>query len=530
MLALLLIACDTPPADTGKPAAEAEIVDDSDSAVPEATSSWRVEPSLLVLGTLAIGEYEAVEVTLSNTGNTELTVDGGAVTAGTLLAVVEGGSVVPSGESATVALSVAASGTALDYTTFALHLSAADGEFDAPIQVVASGVGPLAALSVDAPDFGEVTLGCGQATTVTVTNSGNRDLTVLTLELSGDEAFTLEYPEEGATAGAPPWTLSPGEARSVGLGLLLKEYGDVAAQLTLASDDMLDPEVEVELTAAAVDTVALSDTWTVAAEDHVTGLFAVNDEVPAQYPERLFGALPTFFQALLDTGVPYRIAFVQALSGKVTGSTAYIDETLDPEAATEVARTMLTAARGDNDAQLQTLDNAIAENASWLLDEDVVWANATLNLVGINFDQEQSTGNETVYLTSYRSYKTDPTTIVVHGIGGDDPGGCPGADPYTKFADAAAATGGVFLSFCEADWTSHMERLAEGFLNDSQVAFSLTSPAIEGSVAVYVDGVEQTEGWSYDSASNAVYFDETAPPDDGAEVRAEYRLQPECDP
>lgn len=184
--------------------------------------------------------------------------------------------------------------------------------------------------------------------------------------------------------------------------------------------------------------------------------------------------------------------------------------------------------RGDNDALLFTLDAAIDQNASWLLYEDAVWERSTLNLVGINSDQEQSAGSETVYVTSYRTYKADPTSIVVHGIGGDDPSGCPGAEPFTPFANAAASTGGVFLSFCEADWTSHMELLAQAFLNDSQIAFSLTSPAGEGCVAVHVDGVEQTEGWSFVAASNAIYFDAAAAPSDGAVVRVDYVLLPEC--
>ncbi len=191
---------------------------------------------------------------------------------------------------------------------------------------------------------------------------------------------------------------------------------------------------------------------------------------------------------------------------------------------------MVEDARGDNDYLLSTLDLAIDENTGWLLDEDPAWADSKLNLVGINSDQEQSSGSSTLYVLHYQAHKLNPSSIAVHGLGGDVPGGCPGAEAFTPFADAADATGGVFLSICDADWTANMETLALAFLAEGQVAFTLAEPAVKGTAAVYVDEVAQATGWTYNAANHAVYFDEGSRPAIGAVVRVDYVMLPECLP
>ena len=93
--------------------------------------------------------------------------------------------------------------------------------------------------------------------------------------------------------------------------------------------------------------------------------------------------------------------------------------------------------------------------------------------------------------------------------------------------EAALATGGVYLSICEPDWSMIAESLATACA--TWRGFYLPNSAAPNGFDVYVDDVAQTSGWSYDGTANAIVFDDASRPADGALVRAEYYVGDVCE-
>lgn len=492
---------------------------------------WSVEPSSLDFGDVPLGMIASGAVTLTNTGGSSFTL--ADLEPGTEAAVFEyrEGKLLLPGESTTIGATWIPTATAHLRATMELTLSGAEGLVGVPIDLEGLGVAPEASLDWEDRPFGQVGTGCPASRTVIVANDGKLDLHVESLDLVATSEFSVEY--SGVAKLAPPWTLQPGESRTVDINFLPGDIGDALATLTLASDDPLQPELALELSVTVVQGPEVRDIWVVPAladVESVTGLFAVNEVVNTTYRDRFAHSLPTFFETLQGAGVPYRVAFVHSTIGVVDGVIPYIDETLSPADATTLALAMVAGASGDNDALLETLNLAIPANLDWLSADGVSWAESELNLVGLDDDQEQSSGNATFYLLQYESYKTDPTDVTVHGIGGDVPTGCGSAYPFTKFADAATATGGLFLSICAEDWTRHMHSLALAFLGEGSDGFALSAVPPDSGVGleVQVDGVPVTTGWEYDVPSNTVYLAAESRPAPGAELRIYYTIEESC--
>lgn len=248
----------------------------------------------------------------------------------------------------------------------------------------------------------------------------------------------------------------------------------------------------------------------------------------ALFSERFEAALPGYFQALLDHGAEFRLAFLWDVAGVVHGPHPYIDESFTAEEATEAMRGMVEGGADDidNDRAFTTLLAGLEYNQDWLF-EDETWADSRLSLMSFTNDTEQSGGSATTYGTTARSYKEDASDVVFHAIGGPLPDGCLNAEPFALFKQAVDATGGHFLSVCEEDWTGHMTQLAAGTVVGSEV-FTLTGTPYVPSIEVTVDEVVQTAGWTYDDDLNAVVFDDESQPARGSTVRIDYIASGSC--
>lgn len=510
---LVAYGCAADGADSG-PAAEAEAIPDMD---------WTLDPPELAFGEVVLGVPSSAALSLTNSGESDFSIFGFLSDNDLVSVVAQTGTAVAPGASTPITA---------DWTprtddnlrgTLTLMLSGSEGLIQVPVDIRGTAAGPVANLSVDTEDLGSVILGCSRSATLRLANDGNAPLLVESLALDGSVGFSLD------TGADPfPWTLAADEVRTFTVSFNPYDQGDILASVLLVSDDPFNPELDIQLLGTGAAGTEVRDTWEVPPGENVTGLFAVNEVVNSTYRDRFSEGLPIFFETLRASGVPYRVSFIHSMTGVVDGSDLYIDETEDPEDATEIALSMVAAAAGDNDYLLSTLEVAIGENTEWLIDDDENWATSKLNLVGINMDQEQSSGNATLYVSHYQAYKEDPADIAVHAIGGDVPSGCPGAEAFTPFSDAAAATDGVFLSICETDWSTHMETLALAFLGEGQVSFALSEVPAEWSLEVYIDDGPELTGWTYNADSNRVSFEEDAYPNEGSELRIQYYVDEEC--
>lgn len=485
-----------------------------------------VVPTTVELGRLALGEPGVVVLSVYNRGDAEVHLSGVSSTSDAV--TVDAELDLPIQPDALQEVTVTWSSATAAELDDAIHLRVANAEATAELVVPIRGsaVGAELSLSTEEVDLGTVIVGCEAETTVTMTNTGTAPLTVADVSLPDSSVVTLEG--EGDQLGSFPWELAPEESRTVRLRYAPLDQVPLNTFLYVTSDDPWTPFGHVTVSGQGFIEEPNTILFDVERRPNVTALFALNRVVTrGQYSERLREFLPVFFDALLASQAYFRVAMLTWTTGITVGDTFYIDDTMTTEEAMAVVEGMIAESADDNDYLLETLANGIDQNSGWLLDGSDAWRESRLNLIGMNSDTEQSRGNATAYLLEYRTYKEDPDDIVVHGIGGDMPRGCGRAEPFEAFYDASLETGGVFLSICKRDWTRHMETLAAAVLGEPP-SFVLTGEPAEWSIAVQIDGVPSTEGWSYDADLHEIVFASDHFPVPGAQLRVDYFMASEC--
>lgn len=142
---------------------------------------------------------------------------------------------------------------------------------------------------------------------------------------------------------------------------------------------------------------------------------------------------------------------------------------------------------------------------------------AGLYLIGITDEADASPGDWVDYLAELQATKAAPADVVVNAIAGDWPVGCADAGPSKAWYALATATDGQYLSLCATDWASQViDDLEERYPAFGDMQLSDFPP--DGTVHVYVDGDEVTEGWTYHDVDNAVEFADPLPPGTVVEI------------
>lgn len=134
--------------------------------------------------------------------------------------------------------------------------------------------------------------------------------------------------------------------------------------------------------------------------------------------------------------------------------------------------------------------------------------------------------------TSWRSELSDlqdfvprDEDLVLNAVLGSS--SCPGTSYFDGLASAAEETGGSVSKVCGG---TAVDTLIDSLQDSSlrQSSFPLANPALAQSITVWVDDIERSSGWSYDSATQALVFEDLQVPDGGSTVTIEYAQVPDC--
>jgi len=251
------------PSDTAGHAAELAVNSD-DPANPSASVSLRgndpfagaadivASPASIDFGEVNERTVSAPrEITISNQGGKELKINdltssevvfaisptGGTAALGTLPATI------PAGESRTVAVTF--SPIAAGASAGTLTISSNDP--DRPtLSLPLAGIGlhvaaPVMQISPPAVNFGKVAAGGRTASTLSITNSGDIDLTVSSLVLSDETHFTLTWVGGGTLLGSLPAAVPSEASRTVEVAFLPDAGKVFTATLTIGSNDAASP-------------------------------------------------------------------------------------------------------------------------------------------------------------------------------------------------------------------------------------------------------------------------------------------------
>jgi hypothetical protein len=399
------------------------------------------------------------------------------------------------------------------------------------VDIFGNGIAPVIELTPPEFDFGTLWIGCDAEQIFTVKNVGTADLVVSQVEFN-TASLDLTHDLNEATNGALPWSLAPNEEKQITVANLPYDELQDLAYLVVDSNDPYNTS-EIAIVEGSGELYGdLEDVY----EQPVKGLtdiiFAV-DRSCSMYDdiENVQNNFDVFVDTMDALDADYHVAATVEDNGCINGSDLFIDKDFDPADAKATITTMINlgGSYGSNTERgFMLIESCLANTGTGDCNDGLLRDEATLNLVGVSDEPEQSVNNYTYYVSLFQSLKDNPDDVVMHAIGGDYPSGCGSASAYTGFYEATVATSGQFLSICAVDWGAHLEDLAEGSTADLTV-FVLTEYPIPETIEVKVDGTTTTLGWTYDPSTNAITFDADYVPDGGSTIVIGYALYGDCD-
>lgn len=495
-----------------------------------------VSPSAIDFGSVAVGDPSVTEVvTVTNVGDASLQISDIALeNPNAPYSYSAVGSVLLEPQASTTFTVTFEPSTSEDASTNVLVSSNDPDEAVVPVALTANGIAPAIQVDPEVYDFGDLYIGCEVGVPVTITNVGNSDLVVSSFEYSTASVTELTFDHDPATNGDLPWTLAPGDARQVTVFYgPLDEYND-SGTLRIASNDPMRPTAQATQSAAGSLYGENLDVF----EQPIRGLSDIIFTVDwscsmADDIARVQDNFSVFVTTLATLDADYQVSAVVTDDGCTLGDEPFITPEMSADDQQTIFDTLLGT--GMNAGSYTEMGFTILEAAttstntgSGGCNEDVVREDASLALVGVTDEVEQSANSWSYYVSLFQSLKADPDDLLIHAIAGDYPSGCGGNEPGRGWYEASVATGGLFLSICAEDWASHLEALAEGSAQNLS-SFALTELPVEQTIVVRVDGIRTTTGWTYDATGNSVDFDEEHVPLGGSTVEIEYALLGDCD-
>jgi len=183
-------------------------------------------------------------------------------------------------------------------------------------------------------------------------------------------------------------------------------------------------------------------------------------------------------------------------------------ETQDFQAAFAAGITSTPADTTRDEWGLYNVAAAIAQSTPWGCNAGFLRPDSLLNIIFISDENDESAGWDEdpdywrAYLDAILDAREDPGRVQLSAVAGPAPEGCDGADPGFGYAEAVDATGGAFLSICDA-WYQELGLLAE-FVVEHWV-FPLEEEPLPESLEVRVNGALHDD-WAWRAEDNAVVF------------------------
>ncbi|HLL06373.1 MAG TPA: choice-of-anchor D domain-containing protein [Myxococcaceae bacterium] len=212
-------------------------------------------PAAVAFGNVRAGRTASRDVTLTNSGSVALTVSNLSFSGDDAALFTRGSVALPlslaPGASQTV--SVTFSPTRLGNATAALTVMSDDpAQANIVVPMTGRGVSPSVALMPGSLEFGGQLVGKASAErTAELKNTGTSPLTVTTVAFAGPNAASFSL----VNAPATPFTLAPGESRSLQVKLTAGAIADQEAVLNVVSDDSTAPQAQVKLGGVGLSTL-----------------------------------------------------------------------------------------------------------------------------------------------------------------------------------------------------------------------------------------------------------------------------------
>jgi hypothetical protein len=296
--------------------------------------------------------------------------------------------------------------------------------------------------------------------------------------------------------------------------------------VVVSSNDPARSEAQASQTAAGELYGDNLDVFEQALRSAADLLFIVDNSCSmAEEQTNLADNFETFINTMVLTDADWQIGVITTDNANFRGDIIRPDDA-DPVGEFQDQTLVGTGGSGDERGN-EYAYNALQPGADAGPGSDFLRDDARLNIIFISDEPDSSAGTWVDYVNYYWTLKSDTDMVVAHAIAGDWPSGCATAYAGTGYYETVSAMGGLYLSICATDWSSHLESLAEVAATDLS-SFELTQVPVEETIEVRVDGVVQTTGWTFNSTDNAVEFDDDHIPSGGSTIEVEYALYGNC--
>lgn len=539
------------------------------SVQPNNPSMLAMRDGVLQFNAVNIGYSKTLSIRVTNTGNTDCTMNNFSLTTQAtnqvtvtpsvpLPAVFTAGNSVelvvtftPTGPGPMIAIPPGTYGALQNYINFTLSGTGLVKP-NWSIGIRATPTVPTIDVLPDSLDFGVVTWqnpqppdmrsSCGSSTRqVNIYNSGTGALDIMFIQIDAttDPFFTITGVTNGATAVNAPYamTIQPGGFATVDLrffptrlnpaqhhGLLLIENTVTGAGSPLT----------VPMTGEGTANAGQTDVFQQLSDNKVDILWVVdNSGSMSEEQNALATNFNSFVQFANTLSADYQIGIVTTdvmamnQAGRLVGSTKIITPST-PNASQVFSNNASVGTNGSGDEQgLLAAKLALsppvrdAENAGFLRDD------ARLAIIMVSDEEDASPGPTDLYKDFFRNVKdwANPQLVSVSAIAGDVPNGCATAVSGARYYDVVQALNGQFESVCSASWINLLQNIGLDVFA-LRTSWSLSRPADPATISVRVNGnpVPQngTNGWTFDVLTNVVTFHGTAVPPPGAQIEIQY--------
>tara|TARA_B100000609_G_scaffold158667_1_gene130179 strand:- start:630 stop:3641 length:3012 start_codon:yes stop_codon:yes gene_type:complete len=398
----------------------------------------------------------------------------------------------------------------------------------------------------DVIDFGLTTINCSSKNeSVLIYNTCPREVTVSKVRFKNVPSGGFQITKSPTV----PFKIPSGKTVEIGLrykaGATPKQENatlDIEHSLT-----QLSP-VSVALSAAVTTTADQTDTFKQASNEKADILFVIDNSCSMSAEQNtLKKNLGIFLQWAKTLNADYHIGvtttdvrkIARPVPGTLRGSPNIITPTTpNPEAVFRNNATPGTS--GDApESGLQAAHLALTPPLSTGANKGFLRQDATLTIVVVSDESDQSTNSTGFYLNFFRNLKGGPRAdrFRLHAIIGIDPTNkqvlnCKSGNSSSNFdggysggryADVATKTGGFVESICLSDWSNYFKKI--GTLTFSlRKKFFLSRAADPKSIVVKVNGAVQATGastWVYDATSNSIDF--STAPKAGSTIQVSYK-------
>ncbi|MCB9778326.1 MAG: choice-of-anchor D domain-containing protein [Alphaproteobacteria bacterium] len=472
-----------------------------------------VTPATLDFGPVPEGGVADGQVVIENVGNAALDVTGMSVD-GAAFTLVSGPTVlVGPGDVATVSLSYTPVNA--DDSGFLTIKSNDPDTPSLPVALVGRGAFPVLEIDPSPVDLGQTELCDDEGRTVAFKNVGEADLTITQTLLSGS-ALSLDEP-------AWPQTVAPGDQVDVTVHFAPGRVGGVAGELWVDSNDP-----------------AGARKATVSAQGVVDGRVSVTDEF--RQPDGPWDRTDVMFFVDRSCSMKDDEANLQRNIGILADELSAADsdwqfmvtiddygcsegdfitpETADVPAAFGAA--LATAPGSYTEAGLTITTRGLERSIGGGCNQGFLREDSKTLIVTVSDEPEQSPEDWSHYTARMRGVA--PSAAVV-AVVGDLPDGCATAEPGSGYVEAAEATGGVFLSICDADWGEYFSVVGELATSGPQLVFPLSATPDPSTIGVSIDG-ETSSAWDYEATDNSIVF--RSQPSALSLIQVDYDLTRDC--